>query len=734
MSPTKVVGGMSPQFKEEFQKILNLKMPPNDHMALLVECLKKNHLMHTVENINPNLFLTHKNNRGGLLLSPHNVHRNAAKIHAAGASMKNLTNAVAMELPSQGALRLQHIKKNEELITKAAGLLAPINGGERYVSLGCGHTVAFCKTAQAGGITKTDGLKIDPGKKGYCKIDVQALCASPDFATMIHKGWTWEVIPACVDEAFDGFSKIAQKALNTQNNANTPISELEVMMTLEASLSDGAMQEEQDHGEIKIMAVENISAMCAPCSNYAGTLFDFVRLYSGGPGAPHVQFMDSVAKGFGCNVSLGSSFWQGLANTPFKVKTSLFPLVRVALALANMTSDKIEDGVARLLGKTDILKVANKTDEAVEAEEILKDSLEIADAFGGIDVIIKPLGQIFSRMGLKLADREKHGRERACYTMTQLKTLFLKDVGNDKGLDAPLQFDKWNVTAEAAVEATHPPFNKPKPKAPSLEDHGNPVWIAGQSGFKVGKLIVEKGIEINPERIYTIFSIEDTITLHQVISYTRTPSKVTISLSELVTHWTVTMTEPPVEMADPPPLPASIKLDMYKYEILKAILAVSEKKKLPPLAFYRRPDEVRTKTCVKAGGLMLAPQCSIAQLSTKNTSTGTGVSLGVDDGVELFALPVSKPSVPKEPTKWGDGVFSPFWWVTGTTDKKAVNMEFDTITYHGIAVPILKNEADIPEHTRLCYLIKPKAKSKPLQNIIKPSEEEHAPKKKAKRN
>ena len=205
-----------------------------------------------------------------------------------------------------------------------------------------------------------------------------------------------------------------------------------------------------------------------------------------------------------------------------------------------------------------------------------------------------------------------------------------------------------------------------------------------------------------------------------------------ISLSELITHWMVTTSEPPVEMADPPPLPASIALEMQKFETVKAILAVSDKKKIPPLAFYRRPDEVRTKTCVKAGGLVLVPQCSIAQISTKNTPSGTGVSLGAKDGVELFALPVTKPHVHKEPTQWGDAIYSPFWWVAGTTDKKAANMAFDSITHHGIVVPILTNEADIAEHTALCFYIKPKAKSKPLQNIIKPAEAEQ-PKKKAKR-
>jgi len=727
MAPSKSAGMTS--------EILDRKdKAPNDHMALLMGCLKEHKLLFTVENANPNLFLTHKSNRGGLLLSPHNVHRNAAKIKAAGASMKNLTNAVAMELSSHGALRLEHIQKNDELISKAAGLLASINGGERYVSLGCGHTVAFCKTAQVGGITSAPELKYKGSKGasdkkgGGCnKIDVQALCESPDFATMIHKGWNWEVIPACVDEAFDGFSKIDQKALNTQNNANTPISELAVMMTLEASLSDAGLQpNDGDADDIKQMAVDNISAMCAPCSDYAGTLFDFVRVYGGGHGAPHVQFMDSVAKGFGCNVSLGGSYWEGLAKTQFTVRTTLFPLVRVALALANMTSDKVEDNVARLLNRGDINKVAGKAKavNTYEAEGILKDCMDMAEAVGGIDNILQPLGKMFSRMDLKLADKEKYGRERACYSMKQLQAMFLEDVGEILG--RPLTFDKWNVDA-TPIAATPTPT---VPKAPSMRDHGNPEWVASQNGFKVGKMVVEKGIVLNPERIYTVFSIDaDKATLHQAISYTRTPSKVDVTLAELITNWSVTNTEPPIEMDDPPSLPNSIAIEMRKLEIMKAIMAVHDKKKTPPLAFYRHPDELRTKTDIKAHALVLVPLCSMSHISTKNTGANTGVSIATKGGDKMFALPVAKPTVPKQPTKWGDAVCSPFWWVTGSPDKKAANMVADTITQNGMEVPILTNKEDIPAHTVLHYYSKPKAKSKPLQNIITSTEEDHSKKK-----
>ena len=84
-----------------------------------------------------------------------------------------------------------------------------------------------------------------------------------------------------------------------------------------------------------------------------------------------------------------------------------------------MTSDKIEDGVAKLLVKGDVVKVAGKSKsaEALEAEELLKECLEIAEALGGYMVLVKSPGKIFGRIGLKLTNKEKSGRERTSYTV-----------------------------------------------------------------------------------------------------------------------------------------------------------------------------------------------------------------------------------------------------------------------------------------------------------------------------
>ena len=72
-----------------------------------------------------------------------------------GGGRKALLNALACELPHVGIPRREeHIDFTTRLISKSDDLLAPVNGTERSVTLGCGQTVAFC-TARAENATGT---------------------------------------------------------------------------------------------------------------------------------------------------------------------------------------------------------------------------------------------------------------------------------------------------------------------------------------------------------------------------------------------------------------------------------------------------------------------------------------------------------------------------------------------------------------------------------------------------
>ena len=417
------------EFRKEFKQLLELKsVTANEQFQKLLECLRSHQFLYHVDSINAKFFLVHKANRGGLLLSPHNVHRNAGRIHKCGADLKQLTNALCMELQAHGKVREEHLAKNELLIERAAGLLAPINGSERYLTLGCGHTTAFCKQAAIGGRTSEKGLQLD----GTENIDVQKICSNPNFSTMLLVGWYWEVVPAIIDEMFPAFAPIAQKALNTQNHISTEVGELETCMILAASAGDPGMM---DLPNWKELAVENVVSLCVPCGKYSNALLEFVVTFGGGSGAPLISFMDSVAKQFGCNVSLGQAFWEALAYTIFPSKTCMFPLIRISLAIADMTSDKLEDNVARLLGKGDVAKIAGKLKlpTSIDAETTLQSAMEIAIPLGGVDVVLKQLGQMFVRVGLMLTGKEKLGRERTVYTLSEIRNKFLEDVSQVMG-------------------------------------------------------------------------------------------------------------------------------------------------------------------------------------------------------------------------------------------------------------------------------------------------------------
>ena len=151
-------------FESEFKKALALekKIPYNEFLQQLMEILKKHNMMYT-QTIQASQMLVHNKNRGGLMLSVHKVHSNAAVIAAVGADRKQLTNAVCIELAPEGEQRDFNVLKNQALVDRSHGLIANINGSERCLSVGCGHTAAFVKLAKAGGKTSQSCLQDERG-------------------------------------------------------------------------------------------------------------------------------------------------------------------------------------------------------------------------------------------------------------------------------------------------------------------------------------------------------------------------------------------------------------------------------------------------------------------------------------------------------------------------------------------------------------------------------------------
>ena len=103
-----------------------------------------------------------------------------------------------------------------------------------------------------------------------------------------------------MDTGFPTFARIAQKALNFNNPIAAEMSELEAGITMAGMADDG--------WELHILS--HVSDLCAPASAYAAHILELVKLYGGGPGAPHLRFLDNVAKKFQCTQQWGENGWR----------------------------------------------------------------------------------------------------------------------------------------------------------------------------------------------------------------------------------------------------------------------------------------------------------------------------------------------------------------------------------------------------------------------------------------
>ena len=110
-------------------------------------------------------------------------------------------------------------------------------------------------------------------------------------------------------------------------------------------------------------AVVSIAAGCPPCAAYVAPILRYVKHYGGATGqhgGNQIEFLDAVAKEFQCHATLGESFWTAISEATFASKESKHPRLRNSLILANLTSPKMEDGIANLISKNDVRSLTTK--------------------------------------------------------------------------------------------------------------------------------------------------------------------------------------------------------------------------------------------------------------------------------------------------------------------------------------------------------------------------------------
>ena len=157
----------------------------------VLDVLFQEKIAYTVDEVHTDYFLVHPDNRSKLGINAFNSQRQGAYIIRVGADLQLLATSTAFELSGLEPARSDQLRFNHKLVDKADAMLAPVTGKERYLTVSCGHTTAFCRAGNAS--CKTTELDL---QDSFGRLNAQSLGRT--YAAMCHmltKGWRWTTLP-----------------------------------------------------------------------------------------------------------------------------------------------------------------------------------------------------------------------------------------------------------------------------------------------------------------------------------------------------------------------------------------------------------------------------------------------------------------------------------------------------------------------------------------------------------
>lgn len=659
--------------------------------------LKEANVAYEVEDVHPRLIMTHPDNRGKLGVNAFNAHRVGAYIKRVGADLAELKKATAFELSAVGDRKLMQLSFNQNMVDRSKGMLAPLSGSERYLSVSCGHTAQFAKAAAASCTTPQPALADTNG----C-LNIQHLAKDdPTLHAMLTKGWSWTVLPWQVEETWPTLPDLAQRALNASNSVASQASELETASTI-------AEFAQLQHGDAVNWeaCVEAAAASMPPCASYIKTIGTYVRLYGGGDGAPIVKYLDEFGKSFGENRRLGEEFLKAVTDAVFSSVSTRYPHIRTGLIATNLVAPKVIDGVARLLVKSDVerLRAKDRIQTIDEAERMMAEGWKLvqdlvsAKSCSTTDTV-SVLGRLHCRTTLHITGKAKLGFEKRQFNgMQDIKNAFMTDLKAilPPGCPIPCDWDTASQPEGATVKATSATQATSAGSAAQpmvdMSKLSNPKWLAEEAGFVVGKAYYEKAM--GSEKLFFILTEVGTdvakLAKHQPCADDK-PEYVQVDLDSLVKKWVLYKGELPAQINDDKVVERAIAASEHftterkKGIAFQTLLSVEQMhaSNLKMLRFMVNPLEVRAAMNIAKGKLELAPATDLKGISSKATPGAPCV------GVEAQKFGLSEPTRARSsnPTHWkSETVFVPYWWVATTSNIDEANMTFKQHTLKGTGV------------------------------------------------
>lgn len=711
----------APELVRKIQAILeqdSTTVGPITQWGQVLELLQEAKIAYEVDEVNPTLLLVHPDNRSKLGVNAFNAHRVGAYIKRVGADPQELKKATAFELCPLEPKRSQQIEFNRVLVDRSSGMLAPLSGGERYLSVGCGHTGQFAKAAGASCPTPQSSIADASG----C-LNVQHLSKDdPKLHVMLTRGWSWTILPWQCEHTWPQLPDLAQRALNASNSVASQASELETASTIAefAQLQGSNINWDQ--------CVQAAAASMPPCASYINTVGTYVRLYGGGNGAPMIKYLDEFSKAFGENRRLGEEFLRAVTDAAFPSLTTRYPHVRTALLATNLVSPKVVDGVARLLAKADVERLRAKSSIPLldKVEGMMAHAWEVAAKVMVSQAVstcktYPVLGRLHTRTILHITNKAKLGFEKLEFkSIEQIQQRFVEELmaAMPQGTTIPSPWAKpaaksggGGSTAASGQQPSSSSHAAPMVATPMVNTSqlSDPAWIAKEAGFVIGKPYYNKAPGSGKE-LYILDAIDSTgAVLRSHDDGLSTPRDIKVDLSILLKKWAMFAGELPTiipaDKVDERTMAASSHFDIERQKCI-AFQALTDfetasSEKLKQLAFMLNPAELRARVHIPKGKLELAPATDFRCICSKAIPGAPVVQIGTSYCFSLTEPPRARNIKSDD---WKDEVvFVPFWWVSTTSVAGDANLtpKKHVVKDAGVTFTVLVNNKAIKAHERL---------------------------------
>ena len=257
-----------------------------------IRTILSNHGLCWTSKEKPSSFGCHPSNRGGMMLSPHDVHAKGSAIISLGADTTKIQASVAFEMATEPLEKAKQLQANHDLVQASQGKLANISGQERYLTCGSSHLTAFCRAVQAQCHTEDEWLSTL--SNGHLSLDaIVAHGQDHVFRDMVTNGWNWTIISHSVEKAIPELPVLVQQALNTVGAATMQPHETEVLQTVSHLYQMAAKAGSKPNLKACLDQVATSKPKCLP---YLETIGYYLTKYGGGSKFPCITMLQHIGR------------------------------------------------------------------------------------------------------------------------------------------------------------------------------------------------------------------------------------------------------------------------------------------------------------------------------------------------------------------------------------------------------------------------------------------------------